>query len=119
MKKRGFTLIELMIVVVIIGILASIAIPKFSSIKDQANEVSCRSNLRALASAEMMYYARFTAFAGLHALQNSQCLMNASLLECPTADAVYNIAFDAESYTVSCPNVHPHHGSMSDGLASW
>ncbi len=118
-NMKGFTLIELMIVVVIIGILSSIAIPKFASIKDQANQAACRSNLRSIAGAEMIYYARYSTFADLHGLQNSQALMNASLIECPTANAVYDVAFTPVMYTVTCPNLVPCHGSMTDGIASW
>ena len=55
-KASGFTLIELMIVVAIIGILAAIAIPKFASLIRKSSEGASKGNLGAIRSALSIYY---------------------------------------------------------------
>jgi type IV pilus assembly protein PilA len=54
--RSAFTLIELLIVVVIIGILAAIAIPKFAATKGKANFAAMRSDLHNLTTAQEGYY---------------------------------------------------------------
>lgn len=55
-KAKGFTLIELMIVVAIIGILAAIAIPRFADLIRKSNEGATKGNLGAVRSALSIYY---------------------------------------------------------------
>jgi len=55
--RKAFTLIELLIVVVIIGILVAIAIPKFASRKDKAYYTAMETDLRNLVTAEQAFFA--------------------------------------------------------------
>lgn len=55
-NSKGFTLIELMIVVAIIGILSAIAIPKFADLIRKSNEGATKGNLGALRSSISIYY---------------------------------------------------------------
>ena len=55
--EKGFTLIELIMMIVILGILAAVAIPKFMDLSGEAEESVCRSNKGAIESACAIYYA--------------------------------------------------------------
>ncbi|MEO1244074.1 MAG: type II secretion system major pseudopilin GspG [Pseudomonadota bacterium] len=71
-RQRGFTLIEIMVVVIIIGILAAIVAPNVLSNVDRANVTKAKSDIRAIESALNMYrldnFAYPTTEQGLEAL---------------------------------------------------
>lgn len=67
--RRGFTIVELLVVILIIGILVSIAIPRYSSTRDRALLASVRADVRNAETSEEAYFVDAGHYASLTELQ--------------------------------------------------
>ena len=77
LDEKGFTLIELMVVVLIIGILVAVAIPMFGSTAARTKDTTCIVNLRAIGGALEQYKAEYnTSSATLDQIINAYFLKN-------------------------------------------
>src|SRR2546423_7122150 len=108
-RERGFSLIELMIVILIIGTLAAIAVPNYLQTRKAAYNASTLASLRIIFSAETCYRNANPQYASLATLGASGCLAEPLLMSGHRSNytyAVSNVGTDNFEVTAS-PDVAP------------
>jgi type IV pilus assembly protein PilA len=94
-NEKGFTLIELMIVIAIIGILAAIAIPQFSAYRKRAFNATAESDVRNLATAQEAYYVDNQSYA------NTATSLTGSYGYFPSGNVNATVTGGLQTYTIT------------------
>ena len=113
-NQKGFTLVELMVVVVIIGILAAIAVPIYRNVQTNAAKNACRANIRTLEGALEVWKAANNSGTYPNSLD---VLVNGGYIKeepkCPLNGAAYK--YNSQTGAVTCDDHQKEIAAPPDG----
>lgn len=128
--RRAFTLVEIMIVVLIIGVLLGIAVPNFSRAREQARAKACIQQLKLIDSAKEQYALEHGTADGVtiqltwligtyikgNVYANSNAQSQAEEFRCPSTGLMYGPTMGAIGTTPQCPSVALRTGPFPHAL---
>jgi prepilin-type N-terminal cleavage/methylation domain-containing protein len=113
--SEGFSLVEIMVVLVVIGVLVSIAVPRYDRAVEQSRADIAAANLRAVWSAQRMYWLENHAYTSDLSSLTSLGLLDPSILVTSNGYAFAVSAADATSFTATATRsgTTQWHGTLS------
>jgi prepilin-type N-terminal cleavage/methylation domain-containing protein len=112
-SNKGFTLVEIMIVVAIIGLLAAIAIPNFVRARTQSQKNACINNLRQIDGAVQQWALENKQASTVTPLATDVLPYLKSSVVCPSGGTTF-----ANSYTLAAVSLKPTCTSTGGGAAA-
>lgn len=103
--SKGFTLVELMVVLLIIGILVAIAIPIYNKTQAEAQKKSCQANLRTIDGAIAQYQADGNDVNDLEGVSSLVPNYLKKAPACPQDGDAYTLD---DNHVAKCPNGHSY-----------